>query len=245
MPDTMYQLGEFYSWTILNENVAIKKTDKSFFVHHGSGVPMEIRWFFGAQHFSVGQKDIPVSLIFEGNSYNARLNLHKVGKVRIFWHSDLETELNKHFHGGEYPSVRFEKVERGVFRLEFIDEMMDDEEEQDPLESVFIPQIEGQKKEYYVTRYERKRENRLNAIKIHGTHCMICGFDFGEFYGEAGKGYIEVHHIVPLFEKDAEVAVNPETDLVCLCSNCHRMVHRKKNGVYSVDEVKKMVKSHS
>lgn len=242
MPDTMHQYGEFYSWTILNENVAIKKTDRSFFIHHGSGVPMEIRWFFGAQHFSPGQKDIPVSLVFEGNSYNARVNLHKVGKVRIFWHVDLETEFNKYFHGGEYPSVRFEKVGQGVFRLDFIDEMMDDEEKQDPLESVFVPQVEGQKKEYYVTRYERKRENRLNAIKIHGTRCMICGFDFGKFYGDAGEGYIEVHHIVPLYEKDAEIVVNPETDLVCLCSNCHRMIHHKKNGVYTVDEVKKMLK---
>ena len=172
------------------------------------------------------------------------MNLHKVGKVRIFWHADLENELNKHFLGGEYPSVRFEKLDHGVYRLDFIDELRDDDEEQDPLESVFVPLVEGQKKEYYVTRYERKRENRINAIKIHGTRCMACGFDFGELYGKAGEGFIEVHHVVPLYEKDAEVAVNPETDLVCLCSNCHRMVHRKKNGVYTVEELKKIISDH-
>ena len=54
---------------------------------------------------------------------------------------------------------------------------------------------------------------------------MICGFDFEEKYGELGKGYIEVHHIKPLSEIDEEVVVNPETDLICVCSNCHRKIH--------------------
>ena len=123
MPATQHQYGEFYSWTILNDNVALKKTDKSFFNHHGSGIPMEIRWFFRAEHFPDNSNDIPVSLTFEGKSYKGKMNLHKMGKVRIFWHMDLENELNKHYHGGEYPLARFEKRGQDNYNIEFIDEI--------------------------------------------------------------------------------------------------------------------------
>ena len=108
-------------------------------------------------------------------------------------------------------------------------------------QSEVIPQKEGKKKEFYVSKYERNPLNRMNAIKIHGTKCMICGFDFESFYGEAGRNFIEVHHIKPLATLDEEVTIDPEKDLVCVCSNCHRIIHRKRNGVYTLDEVKRML----
>ena len=100
---------------------------------------------------------------------------------------------------------------------------------------------EGKKKQYYTTRYERDSRNRKEAIRIHGTKCMICDFDYEIAYGELGKGYIEVHHIKPLASEDEEVTINPETDLICVCANCHRMLHRYKNYIVSVDELKQIV----
>lgn len=35
--------------------------------------------------------------------------------------------------------------------------------------------------------------------------------------------------------------INPETDLVCVCSNCHRMIHRRKNSILTVEELKKNI----
>lgn len=70
---------------------------------------------------------------------------------------------------------------------------------------------------------------------------MVCEFDFEAFYGEARRSFIEVHHVKPLSDLGEEVAIDPVTDLVCLCSICHRMVHRKKNGVYTIDEIKEMI----
>ena len=32
--------------------------------------------------------------------------------------------------------------------------------------------------------------------------------------------------------------VNPETDLVCLCANCHRMMHRSREHVMTVEELR-------
>ena len=100
---------------------------------------------------------------------------------------------------------------------------------------------EGRKIGYYTTRYERDNKNRIAAIRIHGTRCMICGFDYEEVYGELGKGYIEVHHIKPLSSQDEEVQVNPETDLICVCANCHRMLHRFKNYIILAEELKQIV----
>lgn len=103
---------------------------------------------------------------------------------------------------------------------------------------------EGKKKVYYTTKYERNTKNREAAVRIHGTKCMICGFDFEEKYGELGKGYIEVHHIKPLSEIDEEVVVNPETDLICVCSNCHRMLHRFRSYIVSVEELRQIVEDN-
>ena len=100
---------------------------------------------------------------------------------------------------------------------------------------------EGKRTVYYTTKYERSSKNREAAIRIHGTKCMICGFDFGQKYGELGKGYIEVHHIKPLATLEQEVVINPETDLICVCANCHRMLNRFKNYIVTVEELKYIV----
>lgn len=97
---------------------------------------------------------------------------------------------------------------------------------------------EGRRLKYYTTRYERNSRNRAEAIRIHGTKCMVCGFDFEEVYGELGKGYIEVHHIKPLSSQDEEVEINPATDLICVCANCHRMLHRFRDYIISIEEIK-------
>ena len=55
-----------------------------------------------------------------------------------------------------------------------------------------------------------------------------------------GKGYIEVHHIRPLSFLDEEVAVDPAEDLVCLCANCHRMMHRTRAEAITVEELKRI-----
>ncbi len=100
---------------------------------------------------------------------------------------------------------------------------------------------EGKRIEYFTTKYERNPKNRKWAIHIHGTKCMACGFDFELVYGARGKGYIEIHHIVPLADKNEETEVNPATDLIVVCANCHRMIHRKKNEVLTLKELKDII----
>lgn len=108
-------------------------------------------------------------------------------------------------------------------------------------ESVIESKLEGKKKKIYTTKYERNPELRKKAIKLHGTVCVVCGFDFEKVYGEIGREFIEVHHKKPLYELDEEVKVNPKEDLICVCSNCHRMLHRRRDEVLDVAELKKLV----
>lgn len=110
-------------------------------------------------------------------------------------------------------------------------------------ESFFCNQAEGNKIEYYVTKYERNPQYREQAIRIHGFSCQICGFNFEEFYGRLGERYIEVHHKKPLYSLKEVIIPNPETDMICVCSNCHRVLHRHKDSVVSPEELKMQLKT--
>lgn len=56
--------------------------------------------------------------------------------------------------------------------------------------------------------------------------CEVCGFEFSKAYGDLGEGFIEAHHLVALSE--AGVSKTRLVDLAVLCSNCHRMAHRRR-----------------
>ena len=87
-----------------------------------------------------------------------------------------------------------------------------------------------------LSRMHRYRERNQKLVAKKKTkflsensklHCEACGFDFKQRYGERGADFIECHHTKPV----SELETNGKTkisDLVLLCSNCHRIVHRKK-----------------
>ena len=80
----------------------------------------------------------------------------------------------------------------------------------------------------------------MQAIAYHGLSCACCGFNFGERYGEYAKGMIQVHHRVPISERGGPVKVDPTTDLITLCANCHNVIHRRRDRTLDVDELKAM-----
>jgi len=82
--------------------------------------------------------------------------------------------------------------------------------------------------------------NINQAIEIHGTTCFACDFNFEEKYGDAGKGFIHIHHKNPLFDGEERI-VDPEIDLAPLCANCHAIVHRKRNETLSIEELKRIL----
>lgn len=87
--------------------------------------------------------------------------------------------------------------------------------------------MEGAEREEVYQRYERDRNLREACIAHFGATCQACGFNFGRVYGDLGEGFIEVHHLRPIATwQGEEHNVDPTTDLVPLCANCHRMIHR-------------------
>lgn len=110
----------------------------------------------------------------------------------------------------------------------------------------FEPILEGKVLQYYGTKYERSPLNRQRALEIHGFDCKICGFNFEKVYGERGKDYIEVHHVKPLHTlKGEEKSFDSRTDLLPVCSNCHRMIHRNPHNVLTIGEMRSLVKVKS
>lgn len=99
------------------------------------------------------------------------------------------------------------------------------------------PLIEGAVCSVTVNAYERNPLARRRCILAHGARCAICGFNFGEAYGEVGDGYIHVHHLRPLSEIGGTYTVDPVKDLRPVCPNCHSMLHRRIPA-FSIEDVR-------
>ena len=56
-----------------------------------------------------------------------------------------------------------------------------------------------------------------------------CQFDFSARYpASLGEVFIEVHHVLPLGAQD-QPRRTTFADLLLVCSNCHRMIHRTRD----------------
>ena len=103
---------------------------------------------------------------------------------------------------------------------------------------VVVSDLEGAVKYRVMMSRERNPKLRRRAVEIHGLNCTVCGFNFEEYYGAWGRGFIEIHHLKMIAEYgEGGSETNPETDLIPLCSNCHRMVHRRSGLVLTSDEL--------
>jgi len=120
------------------------------------------------------------------------------------------------------------------------DALPNDEEaaEQEEMET------EGRVIGLYHKRHERSSKNRTKKVKQFKKEngkifCEVCGFNFEVFYGERGTDFCEIHHDIPV----SKMSFNQKTDindLKCLCSNCHRIIHRRKPWM-TTDELKQIV----
>ncbi|MBJ8107148.1 MULTISPECIES: HNH endonuclease [Bacillus cereus group] len=72
--------------------------------------------------------------------------------------------------------------------------------------------------------------------------CEICKFDYKEKYGELGEDYIEGHHVIPVSELKEGSKTRVE-DIILVCANCHRMLHRKRPWL-SKEQLKEILQSN-
>lgn len=242
--------GKYYSWEIINKEVAIKLTDKSVFNYNQTGIPIEIRPYWNVDELEKGEER-KVKLYYRERYYSAHIQMENSSRLRtkLTWAKALTQNI--HSYVG-YPYMRFEKKDNDLYYVDFIYESNYESVELDSNEIWYemqdescVSRQEGRVNRYYSNKYERDKKNREAAIKIHGLRCKACGFDFQEKYGDLGQGFIEIHHKVPLYSLGEEIFVNPYTDLVPVCSNCHRIIHRKKGFTYSIEELKIIIKNNT
>ncbi|WP_081702961.1 HNH endonuclease [Desulfuromonas sp. TF] len=248
-----------HSWTIDGFNIAEKVLDKSTFLHRGTGIPIDIRGFFIAGAMRQGESR-PVTLIYQGRGYRAHIDMEasETARTRLFWESEFSILLRETFphHFALYGQnqkpesnivLRLTRIDgyekyQVFFSGEVSEHMAVNDIEADMLEEKG-PAKEGAVKEYYGKRYERSAVNRQQAIKHHGLTC-ICGFNFEKSYGARGADFIEVHHIKPIHTYQQEQHVDPKTDLITVCSNCHRMIHRDPSNILSIEVLKTILSDH-
>jgi|GEM_PF-1945458 len=111
-----------------------------------------------------------------------------------------------------------------------------------PTEESLEQLTEGNVQQVLVNKYERNGIARRKCIEHYGAICQSCNFEFSKKYGDIGLGYIHVHHIIPLCEVEKEYVVNPITDLVPLCPNCHCMIH-STDPMLTVQELRERIEA--
>jgi 5-methylcytosine-specific restriction protein A len=75
------------------------------------------------------------------------------------------------------------------------------------------------------------RAKKKQALANGQLKCEVCAFSFPKKFG---IDFIECHHIGPIADRgEGETKVE---DLALVCSNCHRMLHRKFDGKYLLIE---------
>lgn len=97
--------------------------------------------------------------------------------------------------------------------------------------------------------YKRSAKLREKAIQFYTVNdrvkCQACCFDFEDFYGEYGKKFIEIHHQKPIFQfegDDLEKTIDAALkNVIPVCSNCHRMIHKRRENPLTLDELKTFV----
>ncbi len=157
--------------------------------------------------------------------------------------SKLDKEVFKEFYqnkgllksiAAEIKKVAFnDEVKHKIYEIE--------EDEQTKNDSVMEGQVLYKLHKVRERDYRIVQEKKNQAYNLFGKlACEACIFEFEEYYGDIGKGYIECHHLTPLADFKLASKTTLE-DLSLVCSNCHRMLHRSIDYL-SVEDLKMRIK---
>ena len=81
---------------------------------------------------------------------------------------------------------------------------------------------EGEPYECHSNEYKRDRALRNAVAQERDYTCEICRVKLKDIYGPIAKEFIEVHHKDPLHKGERDTT---KEDLLCVCPNCHSMLH--------------------
>lgn len=199
-----------------------------------------------------------LSHVFEDEHYSDEDRTAQYVKVRfdVVLHPYDEIILSKDLLKDKIPATSWSPRASGVsinsedsVKLEnlWLSHLKDNE-----LSPVILPEeiigsakyYEGAMRRIFVNAYERDPRARESCINVRGTNCCICGFNFESVYGEIGKKFIHVHHIKPISEIGKQYEINPSTDLIPVCPNCHAMLHIRSKEPLSIEALKIIISNN-
>jgi len=95
--------------------------------------------------------------------------------------------------------------------------------------------------EFRSDKKQRLRSSKLKKYAVKeflsqngSIYCEACTLNFKSTYGTHGHKYIEMHHLRPLYKLRKSYKVflpDALANVKLVCSNCHRMIHRKKKNL--------------
>lgn len=74
--------------------------------------------------------------------------------------------------------------------------------------------------------WTRNKKIRQAVLSDASCTCAACGLRPADVYDGPEDGCLEGHHIKPMSDFDGREQAVTDSDLICLCANCHRMIHR-------------------
>lgn len=95
-----------------------------------------------------------------------------------------------------------------------------------------------------VAEHKRRERSKILADKVKirdAFTCRVCDFNFNETYGHLGRGVAEAHHIISLSSLKRKVTTTTN-DLITVCANCHRILHRMDGQADDYLKLRKILK---
>lgn len=169
------------------------------------------------------------------NGTETNLALNKVLKQKLIQSADLENKYVQYCQSMNIEPTKYEY--RKYWALDI-------EKEFDNNKQLVCKKPEGN----LVERIHKIRERNSKVVsvakynfKLKNGHlfCEACNFDFEKKYGDLGADFIEAHHTIPVSQMK-ENHITSSEDFILLCSNCHRMIH-KKDPWLSMDKLRKLI----
>ena len=113
--------GKYASWEIVNDDIARKTCDKSFFDYHGSALPNDILWFFNAEKLQPGGRQ-EVVLYYGGLQFDAYVQRESSSsaQTRVFWNTALAKRFDDFANDGIQHIIEFRRMGDNIYDVEFV-----------------------------------------------------------------------------------------------------------------------------
>lgn len=173
----------------------------------------------------------------EGNSLSFKRfkPLSESEQVRGLTYQDLETIGVPRWGSGTFRYISAEVASTLETLISVADGTFDD-----PSEEIWDTEGRALLKRHVA---KERSAKLIRAFKAQLTDysCTVCGFSFQRAYGTLGAGFIEAHHTIPIATLTEQTKISI-SDLIAVCSNCHRMLHRS-NPPLTMKELQSEIES--